>query len=64
MTEQELREKIYDIMSRVWDDTFFPCTRDSIIKRMADALLSARIGDVSEWKHQTEVLRRALSKSV
>lgn len=64
MTEQKLREKIYDIMSRVLDDTFFPCTRDIIINRMADALLVARIGDVSEWKHQAEVLRLALSKSV
>lgn len=41
MTEQELREKIYDIMAHVLDDTFFPCTRDSIIKRMADALIAA-----------------------
>ena len=64
MSEQELREKIYDIMTRVWDDTFFPCMRDSIIKHMVDALTSAGIGDVSEWKHQTEVLRLALSKSV
>ena len=64
MTERELREKIYDIMARVWDDTFFPCTRYSIIKRMVDALTLARIGDVSELEHQTEVLRLALSKSV
>ena len=41
MTEQELRVKIYDIMERVLDDTFFPCTRDSIIKRMVDALIAA-----------------------
>lgn len=64
MTEQKLKEKIYDTMSRVWNDTFFPCTRDSIIKRMTDALLVAGIGDVSEWKHRAEVLRLALSKSV
>ena len=64
MTEQELRMKIYDIMACVLDDTFFPCTRDIIIKRMADTLLEAGIGDVSEWKHQAEVLRLALSKSV
>ena len=56
--------KIYDIMACVLDDTFFPCTRYSIIKHMTDALLSAGIGDVSEWKHQAEVLRLALSKSV
>ena len=48
MTEQELREKIYDIMARVLDDTFFPCTRDSILKRMTNALIVANIGDVSE----------------
>ena len=58
MTEQELREKIYDTMSRVLDNTFFPCTRDIIIKRMADALLVAVIGDVSEWKHRTEVAEK------
>lgn len=56
--------KIYDIMARVLDDTFFPCTRYSIIKHMTDALTTAGIGDVSEWKHQAEVLRLALSKSV
>lgn len=60
MTEQELRKKIYDIMTRVWDDTYFPCTRDIIIKRMADALLVAEIGDVSEYKHRAKVAERAL----
>ena len=47
-------------MSRVLDDTFFPCTRDIIIKRMTDALLAERIGDVSEWKHRAEKTERAL----
>lgn len=45
-------------MTRVWDNNFFPCTRDSIIKRMADALTVAGIGDVSEWKHHAEVAEK------
>lgn len=52
--------KIYDIMARVLDDTFFPCTRYSIIKHMTDALTTEGIGDVSEWKHRAEVAERAL----
>ena len=58
MREQELREKIYNIMARVLDDTFFPYMRDSIIKRMADALTEAGIGDVSEYKHRAEVAEK------
>ena len=61
MTEQELRKKIYNVMARVWDDTFFPCTRDSIIKRMVDALTAAGIGDVSEWKDKAELAERVIA---
>lgn len=53
--------KIYDIMARVWDDTYFPCTRDSIIKRMVDALTAAGIGDVSEWKDKAELAERVIA---
>ena len=58
MTEQELREKVYDIMARVLDDTFFPCTRDSIIKRMTDALTVAGIEYVRDYKHRAEVAEK------
>lgn len=54
--------KIYDIMARVLDDTFFPCTRYSIIKHMTDALTTAGIGDVSEWKHRAEVAEDELAR--
>ena len=72
MTEQELREKIVEIIKNstkepiiingvYLDDINMP---KSIIYNIADALIAAGIGDVSEWRHQTEVLRLALSKSV
>lgn len=53
-----MREKLYDIMSRVLDDTYFPCTRDSIIKHMADALIAAGIGDVRDYKHRAKVAEK------
>ena len=57
-----MREKIYDIMARVLDDTFFPCTRYSIIKHMTDALLSAGIGDVSKLQKECDSKEEAYNE--
>ena len=53
MTEQELREKIKQIVApyvSAWGDD----------ERIADSLIANGIGDVSEWKHRAEVAERAL----
>ena len=63
MTHDELKKKILSIVRGATieaDELPFIETTDNI----TDALIAAGIGDVSEWKHQTEVLRLALSKSV
>ena len=73
MTEQELREKIVNTITNVNNicrigcvcknckyENYDNCTEYAI----ADALIAANIGYVSEWKHRAEVLRLALSKSV
>ena len=69
MNNEELKKKIVEILEdsyspieyddRDWGQTYFPTNED-----VADSLIANGIGDVSEWKHQTEVLRLALSKSV
>ena len=68
MTEQELREKIVKILEEYRDWFIEEDYKRDIAKidytGIADALIATGIGDVSEWKHQTEVLRLALSKSV
>lgn len=57
MTNEELKKKICDIIapyvSAYGDD-----------ERIADALIAAGIGDVSEWKHRAEVAEIALDKAV
>ena len=47
MTKEELKKKICDIISpwvSAWGDD----------ERIADALIEAGIGDVSEWKHRAK----------
>ena len=53
MNNDELKKKICDIIApyvSAWGDD----------ERIADALIAAGIGDVSEWKHRAEVAERAL----
>ena len=69
MNNEELKKKIVIILEDGyipieyddggWGQTYFPTNED-----VADSLITNGIGDVSEWKHQAEVLRLALSKSV
>lgn len=59
MTEQELREKIADTLNATEISVELE-KRD--IYKFADALISAGIGDVSEWKHRAEVAEAELSR--
>lgn len=70
MTEQELREKIVDIIKNKTkepiiingvhlDDINMP---KSIMYNIADALIAERIGDVSEYKHRAEVAEDELAR--
>lgn len=63
MNEQELREKIVGIVLDV------PITGikirgilggEAAANNIAEALIAAGIGDISEWKHRAEVAERAL----
>ena len=86
MTEQELREKIAHIISKklcpnknmhfaLWGDEAHCYSRENfaeceVIADAVDALMSAGIGDVSEYKHRAEAadivifeLRAKLSKA-
>lgn len=67
MNEQELREKIVKILEEAYEpieygdddihgaQIYFPSNED-----VANALISAGIGDVSEYKHRAEVAERAV----
>lgn len=66
MTNEELKKKIVDIaLHAEWMDMFGD--HNSIGKyaanAIADALIAAGIGDVSEYKHRAEVAERALDKA-
>lgn len=56
MTEQELRAKIVGIL---YSKTGYTNIISNYTE-LADALIAAEIGDVSEWKHRAEVAERAL----
>lgn len=65
MTEQETREKIVGIITHeyVTDKDYayiFDPRIEEKINNMADALIAAGIGDVSEYKHRAEVAERAI----
>ena len=75
MTEQELREKIVDVLSNMQNfgerleqiSQTGPLKIAKIIvsnEKIADALIAAGIGDVSEWKHRAEVAERALMYAI
>ena len=63
MTEQELKEKIVGIVYKtiVFQEAkeFFGANYQVLSKNIADALISAEIGNVSEYKHRLEVAERA-----
>lgn len=63
MNEQELREKIVGIVLDI------PITGikireilggEATANNIAEALIAAGIGDISEWKHRAKVAERAL----
>lgn len=63
MNEQELRDKIIGIVSDV-SITGIKIRGilggEATANAIADALIAANIGDVSEWKHRAEVAERAV----
>lgn len=62
MTEQETREKIFNIIREfnVKKRRYSTHTEPSDDDELADALIAAGIGDVSEYKHRAEVAEQAL----
>ena len=58
MTEQESKEKIVEIVYKtvVFQEAkeFFGANYQILSKNIADALIAAEIGDVSEWKHRAK----------
>ena len=71
MTEQELRNKIAKHVCCACEMGLGDgeCAESSDYRKcgicggVADALIAAGIGDVSEWKHRAEVAERALDKA-
>lgn len=63
MTEQELRDKIIGIVSDV-SITGIKIREilggEAATNSIAEALISAEIGDVGEWKHRAEVAEKEL----
>lgn len=64
MNEQELREKIVKVLEEYRDWFIEEDYKRDIAKidytGIADALIEAGIGDISEWKHRAKVSQRAL----
>ena len=63
MTEQELRGKIVSVLTDEYVTDVYGCEVNISGKdaeRIADALISEGIGDVSEYKYRAEVAERAL----
>ena len=64
MPDKELKKKIVEILEEGytpieyddgdWGQTYFPTNED-----VANALIAAGIGDVSEYKHRAEVAEKA-----
>lgn len=69
MTEQELREKIKNVLSdnMRWQP-YYAIMRGIVYEQdldnLADALIAAGIGDVSEYKHRAEKAERALKNEI
>lgn len=63
MTEQELREKIVDVIIANEHKGEKNIRGETIKKylRIADSLIAAEIGDVSEWKHKVKVAERVIA---
>ena len=59
MTNEELRTKVVEIMSKTWEEPV-PCTAERNFERIADALIAAGIGDIREAEHRAEVYYEAL----
>lgn len=59
MKNDELKKKIVEIMSKVWEDPV-PCTAERKFECISDALIAAGIGDVKEAALRAEVAERAL----
>ena len=70
MTEHELRDKIVEGLTEAMkpieyggDSEHAPEVHYLTEEEIADALIAAVIGDVSEWKHRAEVAERAFDKA-
>lgn len=68
MTEQELKEKIVKILEeyRDWfiEEDYKRDIANIDYTGIADALIAAGIGDVSEYKHRAEVAEKALKDEI
>lgn len=62
MTDKELKKKIEDILEEYNFETDYGWILDT--EEMADALIVANIGDVSEYKYRAEVAENALMNAV
>lgn len=63
MTNEELKKKIVEILEETeyeWTEEKNGYILQIFYDKLADALIAAGIGDVSEWKHRAEVAERAL----
>lgn len=58
MTNEELKKKIVEIISQTWREPV-PCTAERKFESIADALIAAGIGDVSDLEAKRDELRLA-----
>lgn len=65
MTEQEMREKIFNIIREfnVKKRRYSMYTKPSDDEELTNALVGAGIGDVNGYKHRAEVAERALENA-
>ena len=57
MTKEELKKKIVEIIiNAIWKDAEadYDSTDETEARSIAEALIAAGIGDVSEWKHRAK----------
>ena len=59
MNNKELKQKIVEIMQQAFREPI-PCTAERKIEHMADVLIAAGIGDVSELKKHRVIVEQSL----
>lgn len=60
MTNEELKKKIESIIRNAKRDFAYCVPEEWAVKVLADALIAAGIGDLSEYKHRADKAERAL----